>query len=263
MRTLVTADIHGGFKSLLQCFERSKFDYNNDELIVLGDVVDGWPETRQCIDELLKVKNLIYIIGNHDMWAYNWSRHGDKELLWISQGGWNTLKSYDFEPLPEEHMKLFENANIWLEDEERNMIFCHGGFNPSVPIEKQKPDDIMWDRNLIRHARFKETQARCRSYDTNTEFVRPSITNYSEIFIGHTPVCNMTEDCKPAHFCNLWDIDTGSGWEGKLTIMDIDTKEYWQSEYVHTFYPEDGGRREFNPHGSDVIAWLHGADKGP
>ncbi|MBM3246586.1 MAG: hypothetical protein FJZ13_04585, partial [Candidatus Omnitrophica bacterium] len=35
---------------------------------------------------------------------------------------------------------------------------------------------------------------------------------------------------QPIHVCNVWNIDTGAGWSGKLTIMDVDTKEYWQSD---------------------------------
>jgi len=40
-RTLVMGDIHGGYRSLLQCLERSKVDYKKDKLICFGGVVDG------------------------------------------------------------------------------------------------------------------------------------------------------------------------------------------------------------------------------
>ena len=55
-RQLVLGDVHGGCGSMMQCLECSKFT-DDDELIVLGDVVDGWPESKQCIDELLKIRN--------------------------------------------------------------------------------------------------------------------------------------------------------------------------------------------------------------
>ena len=44
MKTYAIGDIHGAYKALIQCFERSKFDYKNDRLIVMGDVCDGYPE---------------------------------------------------------------------------------------------------------------------------------------------------------------------------------------------------------------------------
>ena len=71
-RTICCSDIHGNFKALKQCLERSRFDYEKDTLLVLGDLVDGHKETKQCFDEILKIKNLIYILGNHDYMAYRW-----------------------------------------------------------------------------------------------------------------------------------------------------------------------------------------------
>jgi hypothetical protein len=38
-------------------------------------------------------------------------------------------------------------------------------------------------------------------------------------------------------------MDTGAGWTGKLTIMDVQTKEYWQSELVQLLYPDAVPRR--------------------
>ncbi len=77
MKTFAIGDIHGDYKVMMQCFERSKFDYKKDRLIVMGDVCDGYPDVRQCIDELLKIKQCDLVIGNHDMWALDWALKGD------------------------------------------------------------------------------------------------------------------------------------------------------------------------------------------
>jgi serine/threonine protein phosphatase 1 len=42
--------------------------------------------------------------------------------------------------------------------------------------------------------------------------------------------------------CNVWNIDTGAAFTGKLTIMDIDTKNFWQSDPVRNLYPNEAGR---------------------
>jgi len=60
-------DIHGAYKALIQCFKRSKFDYKKDRLIVMGDVCDGYPDVKQCIDELLK-HEIIFIKERHLFW---------------------------------------------------------------------------------------------------------------------------------------------------------------------------------------------------
>lgn len=69
-------DIHGRYNALLEVLKKSKFNYQEDELIVLGDVSDGGYNTYEVIEELLKIKNLIFIMGNHDEWFLNHLRSG-------------------------------------------------------------------------------------------------------------------------------------------------------------------------------------------
>ncbi|PHK27906.1 metallophosphatase, partial [Nostoc linckia z16] len=66
-------------------------------------------------------------------------------------------------------------------------------------------------------------------------------TLYKEIFIGHTPVTRIGQTV-PVNMANVWNVDTGAAFKGPLTIMDADTKEYWQSDPVYNLYPEENGR---------------------
>ena len=249
------ADIHGGYKAMMQCFDRVSFDREKDELIVLGDVCDGWPETKQCVDELLKIKNLVYILGNHDLWALNWAKEDEREYIWISQGGWNTLLSYEFK-MPDEHIKFFEDANLWMEDEETSNLFVHGGIDPNRPAEGHRLNDLLWNRELIQYAKKIHVREELRAHDTNKEFIRPKITKYNEVFIGHTST-SFFGGTLPLHYCNVWLLDTGGGWEGKLTIMDLDTHEYWQSDLVSDLYEGCAGRREISRYTTESEKWLN------
>jgi len=94
MKTFVIWDIHWGYRSLIQCLERSKFNYDKDQLIVLGDITDGWNETPLVIEELLKIKNLILVWGNHDIWCNEWFKFGARPIIWTQQGGQATIDSY-------------------------------------------------------------------------------------------------------------------------------------------------------------------------
>lgn len=96
MRTLVLGDVHGAYKALKQVLERSKFDYKKDKLIFLGDVVDGWPETKKCVDEFLKIKNLVFVLGNHDDWFLRFIKWSEMPEIWLSQVGIATLESYGY-----------------------------------------------------------------------------------------------------------------------------------------------------------------------
>ena len=94
MRRMVLGDVHGAHKAMLQCFERSHFDRENDLLICLGDVADSWPEVPECFNELEKIKNMVYVMGNHDEWLLEWFKYGRTPHIWTSQGGQATLNAY-------------------------------------------------------------------------------------------------------------------------------------------------------------------------
>jgi len=243
MKKYIIADIHGCHRALIQCLKRSKFNYDKDELIVLGDVVDGYPETKQCIDELLKIKNLIYVLGNHDLWCLTWmgDPFASQPEIWLSQGGRATQKSYQTKfistegeieyTIPKEHSQFLRNGNFLYTDEKNN-LFVHGGINPNQQnIEKQNIDVVTWDRDLFYSAHDKHYHGR-----KSLKF-----GGFNNIFIGHTTTQTF-KSLKPLHYCNVWNLDTGGGWSGKLTIMNIDTKEYWQSDLTPTLYPECKGR---------------------
>ena len=226
LRTLVLGDVHGNYKALLQCFERSHFNRTAETLIVLGDVVDGYPDVKQCVDELLTCKNLIYILGNHDRWFYNWTKE-PRELIWASQGGDNTFHSY----VPKTHIDLFRDAYAAHEDDKKR-LFVHGGFDIKEPVfEKQKLETLLWDRHLIEVA-----------YMNRKTHADIKYGGYEEIFLGHTATGIICGDDKPHKWCNVWALDTGAGYRGKLTIMDVDTHEYFQSDSAKELYPNDHGR---------------------
>jgi len=242
-KTFAIGDIHGGYKALLQCFERSRFNRTEDKLIVLGDVCDGWPQTREVIDELLTMKNLIFVIGNHDYWTLEWMLTGEQPPIWTEQGGMSTLISYnqDYLDVPESHIEFLKSGTpLYIDD--KNRAFVHGGFDRKKDARTQDQQTLMWDRRLI------QTAVEC----SRMRGSRPKkLTEFSEVFLGHTPVSALgiaaTEGSivvdTPVNLFEIWDLDTGGGWEGKITIMDVDTHDYWQSDIVYTLYPGVHGRQ--------------------
>ena len=98
MKRFVTSDSHGGYLALVQCLERCGFEKGEDQLIFLGDVVDGWSQTKESIELLLSLKHLVFLMGNHDQWAlqYYTGKLNDKEGVlrrWLLQGGSAAVKS--------------------------------------------------------------------------------------------------------------------------------------------------------------------------
>lgn len=249
MKIFVIGDIHGAYKALLQCLERSNFNYDNDTLIQLGDIADGWNEVYECVEELFKIKNLISIKGNHDDWFNFFLLYQSQPVNW-QQGGLGTLKSYckhldkrymnkmsggyltdllDTD-IPIEHRNFFnKQAHYYLDDKHR--LFVHGGFNRHYLLNEQDPSTFYWDRDLWRSALSHK--------NTNSTFKVKE--KFSEIYIGHTTTKMWNTD-KPMNAAMIWNLDTGAGFDGKLTIMNIDTKEYFQSDSVKELYPNQKGR---------------------
>jgi serine/threonine protein phosphatase 1 len=228
-RLLVLGDVHGAARALRQVFERAAFDYEHDRLIFVGDVADGWPETRQCIDELLKVRHLVYILGNHDDWFRQWVRVGSRPHIWTSQGGLATMYSYGDSPddVPPEHRAFLESAKAFYEEGGR--MFVHAGWENRRGTPLGATDqELMWDRSMWRGASMRAEHERY-------------VEKYDEVFIGHTTTERTS--LEPVRHSNVWNVDQGCGWGGKLTLMDVETKEFWQSDIAAELYPEHGGRR--------------------
>ncbi|MBF0331915.1 MAG: metallophosphoesterase [Candidatus Omnitrophica bacterium] len=226
MRTFVIGDIHGAYKALVQCLQRSGFDRDKDRLVVLGDVCDVFPEVRQCVDLFLELKHCDYIIGNHDIWALDWSLSGIIAEMWRVQGGDQTMLSYGGKPMPSAHLGFFNKARHYLEL--NGMLFVHGGFDPSIPLKDQTVNKLAWDRELVSMA-FRKMQ----------EGAPAQIGPYQAIFVGHSPTQMFSSDF-PLQMGNIWAMDTGAGWSGRLSIMDVDSKEYWQSDPTPALYGVSG-----------------------
>ena len=216
-RKFVIGDIHGYYEEMIELFNRARFQYKRDVLISLGDLVDRGPQPLEVIETLMTVKKFIHILGNHDDWCFQYLKNNIKTIEWTSQGGENTIMAYEASPeLRKCHIMFFEKAKLYFIDEKKR-LFVHGGYNPRIPFQFQKEnkDLLTWDRSLILDAIDYQL-----SYKTLDEF--------SEIYVGHTPTQFIGEST-PIQIGNLWMLDTGIHLSGKLTMMDIETKEYWQS----------------------------------
>lgn len=228
MKRFVIGDIHGAHRALLQCFERSGFDRETDLLVCLGDICDGWPDVYRVFEELLLIKNLILLLGNHDDWMYNWFLTGKAPEIWLMQGGENSVSAYGA-GIPSAHVEMLKTARLYyLLD---NYLFVHGGFLTHIPLADQGKNVFLWDRSLVRTALLKHRRGKTKK-----------ITDYDRIFVGHTPTINFGSD-KPIEACELCLMDTGAGWPGGiLTIMNIDTGETFCSDVVSDLYSGVGGR---------------------
>lgn len=245
MKTYVIGDLHGGYRGLMECLKKVNFDYENDKLISVGDLCDGWSETHLIIKELKKIKNFVHVMGNHDEWSIQGLKRGNKlsrmlhSSAWLSQGGKATKDSYDSltEDEQKEFLEFLEAAKPYYIDE-NNRLFVHAGYNRKLSLDEEdySPEweierggnDLWWDRDFWRNM---------------MDGFYPEDPRYDKVFIGHTPTITRGTS-KPMNFGNVWNVDTGAAFYGPVTIMNVDTNEYKQSDYVFRLYPNEKGRNK-------------------
>lgn len=239
-RTLVIGDIHGGLKALIQLLQKTNL-VATDKLIFLGDYVDGWSESAQTIDylmELNKTYDCVFIKGNHDAWCQDWLNGKNADQTWLRHGGRETIESYkNYSALTIEiHRKFFNALQNFFIDEE-NRLFIHAGFSSMQgPVKEMYASNFSWDRTLWEMALVLD-----KTIDATSKFYPKRLLLFKEIYLGHTPTTNYDISI-PMNAFNVWNIDTGAAFFGKISALDIETKKYWQSEPCFKLYPDEEGR---------------------
>ena len=246
MRTITIGDIHGGYRALVQLIEKIELK-DDDLLIFLGDYVDGWSQSYEVIDFLISLSRKrkqnkqtqpIYLRGNHDELVVKNLLAQSPHPMWLKHGGESTLESYKYRT-DAEIQEHFDFLNYELHNfyEHEGCGFFHAGFHNLKGPHFEYYDNITyWDRTLWEMA---------LSLDPNLPKDNDRYPNrlklYKEIFIGHTPTSRLGH-YEPINAANVWNMDTAAAYKGPLTAMCVETKEIWQSDPVHTFYPKENGR---------------------
>ena len=240
MRTLVIGDIHGGLRALHQIFERANIT-PQDRLIFLGDYVDGWSQSPEVLDFLIELKEThecIFIRGNHDELLSDWLNESKDNLMWYQHGGESTVLAY-FKvnaTTKKKHIIFLQSLKDYYLDDQ-NRLFIHAGFtNMNGVLYEHFSKLFYWERTLWEMALALDKNL---TLFDNTYPRRLKL--YKEIYIGHTPVTQIGETV-PVQMASVWNVDTGAAFKGPLTVLDIDTKEYWQSEPLPDLYPNEKGR---------------------
>ncbi|GGG37873.1 metallophosphatase [Croceivirga lutea] len=240
MRTLVIGDIHSGLQALKQLLKKTKVT-PKDHLIFLGDYVDSWSEAFETVTFLMQLDethNCTFIRGNHDDLCWEWMKTGIENKTWLMHGGAATKKSYEAAGKKkwDTHLAFYARLKSYYLDKD-NRLFLHAGFTNLKGIEHEYFEKMFyWDRTLWELA--QTVNGRLTREDKHYP---KRLTNYKEIFIGHTPI-SKTSFCQPFNAANVWNVDTGAAFKGPLTALDVNSKEFWQTDAVQSFYPLEKGR---------------------
>ncbi len=239
-RTIVIGDIHGGLKALVQLLERTDLT-PDDQLIFLGDYVDGWSDSANVVSyliELAKQNTCIFLRGNHDDLTHRWLKTGELNDQWLQHGGQSSIDAYrNFSPEEiETHINFFDQmVNYYIDNNQR--LFVHAGFtNLHGPAHEYHNTAYYWDRTL-----WETALALDKSMPKEHKHYPVRLKLFKEIYIGHTPTTRINK-AEPVNAANLWNIDTGAAFKGKISALEIETKKLWQSDPVFQLYSDEEGR---------------------
>lgn len=239
-RTFVIGDIHGGLKALLQIMKKAEIK-PEDKLIFLGDYVDGWSDSANVVSyliELSRQNTCIFLRGNHDDLTHRWLKTQELNDQWLQHGGQSSIDAYRqfSDAQKDDHIDFFEQMVNYYIDKE-NRFFVHAGFtNQKGPAQEYTTTSFYWDRTLWEMVLSLDPDLKPQDKQYPKR-----LSLFKEIFIGHTPVTRIGKE-QPHHVANVWNMDTGAAFKGRLSMMNIDSNELYQSDPVWTLYPDEDGR---------------------
>ena len=204
-RLIAIGDIHGhalALQALLELISPG----SKDVIVTLGDYVNRGPDSKGVIDTLIDLSSrchLVPILGNHDEMMLESRDDCHAERRWRSQGGDATLASYGVNAgigaVFASHWQFLTTCRPFFETED--FIFTHANYCWYAAMEEQPP-------SLLRWLSLEESEP------------RPHVSEKT-VIVGHTP--GPIRDCG---FCRC--IDTGCGFGGRLTAMDVRSEQCWQ-----------------------------------
>ena len=207
-RIFAIGDIHGCFDKLIALINKVDINFERDTLVFLGDYIDRGPSSYEVVDLMIKLKRnyrkIVFLKGNHEEMLLNFISGVDR-YMYLVNGGQQTIDSYmgkkakaDSSPFPLEHMDFFKSLELMYETD--NFVFVHAGLKDKVPLEKQKPEDLLWMRK---------------------NFIKSKYDFGKRVVFGHTP-------CKePLIKPNKIGLDTGAVFGGRLTCVELTGMKFY------------------------------------
>lgn len=249
-RRLIIGDIHARYERLRGALEKASFSPEKDILYSVGDFCDRGDKPVQTLEYLMDLGDSFRpVLGNHDAWLESALITGVADPNWTDNNGGAVTEKAVFS-MPEDWRERLKQwlSGIPLIRVMEDDIIVHGGIpaglgedmvtriaklDRPVPLFRmlwngETRDELIlmdfmerfyWDRDYILSAMAHE--------HGNIPNQKPFDTGKT-IWIGHSQLVSG----KPFHSeaYHLWAIDTGAGsGRGPITVMDMDTKEYWQA----------------------------------
>lgn len=222
----VMSDIHGEYDKFIKMLDKINFS-DDDELYVVGDVVDRGEKSIECLLYIMSKKNIHMLLGNHEEFMLDYFSRNKKipdnyELYqqlnyetWFRNGGIETIKSF------------------------RN---CRGNFILKDVLNYVESLPLVVDINVngknfyLAHANIEIENGRINS-EQDRDFVlwerrMPSkndlLSNDATLITGHTPTKHLGSYGRVYNNHDWYCVDCGATFYGILGCLRLDDmKEFY------------------------------------
>ena len=84
MRIFALSDLHVDYSQNRQWVQAlSVADYQNDVLILAGDLTDNYARLAECFEQLAgRFRSVVYVPGNHELWVMRSKEPSSLEKFW-------------------------------------------------------------------------------------------------------------------------------------------------------------------------------------
>lgn len=215
--TYVISDIHGQFDALMEMMHKIEFT-DEDELYIIGDVIDRGPKSLECIQWIMKQDNVLTLLGNHELILFDTYIHDAPAFY------------HSLTEIRENMTKEEQEAVIqWIED------------MPECKLISVNSKKFYLNHTQVASEEYFKQELTDRMFPEYSIY-----KNYSNLIIkdivcihGHIPTMQIRRWNNQGNDSSIWknkngsiiDIDCGAGYPeegGKMGCLRLnDMKEYY------------------------------------
>ncbi len=148
-RLFAIGDIHGCYKAFRELVDQKIKIKKSDKIILLGDYIDRGTQSKEVVDYIIELQNngfdIVPLLGNHEAMLVDAFDKDERLLIWIQNGGSETLRSFGISYLKDlapRYLEFFNKLPYYFEFEE--YLFVHAGFNDEVNNPFEDKYHMIW-----------------------------------------------------------------------------------------------------------------------
>jgi len=217
-------DVHGELAKLDELLRFIREDASRQKaqrkVVFLGDLIDRGPDSRSVVERaktMCENGEAIAVKGNHEelmlhaldkqesVGVYFWAENGGDETI-LSYARVNGFKDDFRDAIDREHVSWLRDLPTMIRDEERGLVFVHGGIDPKT-FPNCSDELRMWTRS--------------RAFFRSELWPEREETKDILVVHGHTP----SDDLEPELQRRRINVDTGACFGGTLTAVVLAPNE--------------------------------------